>query len=160
MRSQSAMEYLMTYGWAILIIAIALMALYAMGLFSPKTLVSTSCVFPADFSCMNSQLLPNGNFSINLEQSTSSPINITAIGCNSDTAIYNMLGFNPNITLQIGSNVSLPQSSSQVLQCFSNGTVFTGSPGDVFHGYVIINYTDIETGFPHTVTGTVIEKMT
>jgi hypothetical protein len=31
------MEYLMTYGWAILIIAIALAALYALGVFNPNT---------------------------------------------------------------------------------------------------------------------------
>ena len=37
-RSQSAMEYLMTYGWAILIIAVVLGAIYSLGLFSPATL--------------------------------------------------------------------------------------------------------------------------
>ncbi len=34
MKSQSAMEYLMTYGWAILIIAVALAVLFQMGVFS------------------------------------------------------------------------------------------------------------------------------
>ena len=38
MKLQSAMEYLMTYGWAILIIAIALGALYTLGIFNPSTL--------------------------------------------------------------------------------------------------------------------------
>ncbi len=33
-RSQSAMEYLMTYGWAILIIAVVLVALFQMGVFN------------------------------------------------------------------------------------------------------------------------------
>ena len=33
-RSQSAMEYLMTYGWAILIIAIVLVALFSLGIFN------------------------------------------------------------------------------------------------------------------------------
>ena len=37
LKSQSAMEYLMTYGWAILIIAIALSALFALGVFSPSS---------------------------------------------------------------------------------------------------------------------------
>ena len=35
LKSQSAMEYLMTYGWAILIIAIVLAALFSLGVFSP-----------------------------------------------------------------------------------------------------------------------------
>ena len=37
-KSQSAMEYLMTYGWAILIIAVVLGAIYSLGLFNPATL--------------------------------------------------------------------------------------------------------------------------
>lgn len=38
MRSQSAMEYLMTYGWAILIIAVVLGGLYSLGLFNGLSL--------------------------------------------------------------------------------------------------------------------------
>ena len=38
MRSQSAMEYLMTYGWAILIIAVVLGAIYSLGLFNGTSL--------------------------------------------------------------------------------------------------------------------------
>ena len=37
MKSQSAMEYLMTYGWAILVIAVVLAALYSLGIFNPST---------------------------------------------------------------------------------------------------------------------------
>ncbi|MDE1846336.1 MAG: LamG domain-containing protein [Candidatus Micrarchaeota archaeon] len=36
-KAQSAMEYLMTYGWAILIIAVVLGALYQLGVFNPST---------------------------------------------------------------------------------------------------------------------------
>ena len=38
LRSQSAMEYLMTYGWAILIIAVVLGALYYLGVFNTANL--------------------------------------------------------------------------------------------------------------------------
>lgn len=37
MKSQSAMEYLLTYGWAILIIAIVIAAFFELGLFNPYT---------------------------------------------------------------------------------------------------------------------------
>ena len=37
-RLQSAMEYLMTYGWAILIIAVVLGALFSLGIFNPAFL--------------------------------------------------------------------------------------------------------------------------
>jgi len=35
-KSQAAMEYLMTYGWAILIIALTLGVLYSLGIMNPK----------------------------------------------------------------------------------------------------------------------------
>lgn len=42
MRLQSAMEYLMTYGWAILIIAVVLGAIYSLGLFNGTSLAPRS----------------------------------------------------------------------------------------------------------------------
>jgi len=50
-RGQVAMEFLMTYGWAILIILIAVGALWMLGVFSPK--VSTNCSIDAPFSCQD-----------------------------------------------------------------------------------------------------------
>ncbi len=38
MKNQSAMEYLMTYGWAILVIAVVLAALFQLGVFNPSNL--------------------------------------------------------------------------------------------------------------------------
>ena len=38
-KSQAAMEYLMTYGWAILIIALALGVLYSLGIMNPKNFI-------------------------------------------------------------------------------------------------------------------------
>ena len=45
-RSQSALEYMMTYGWAILIIVIVAVILYSMGIFNPSSsITSTSSGF-------------------------------------------------------------------------------------------------------------------
>ena len=38
-KSQAAMEYLMTYGWAILIIALSLVVLYSLGITNPKNFI-------------------------------------------------------------------------------------------------------------------------
>lgn len=160
-KAQSAMEYLMTYGWAILIISVALVSLYALGLFNPASFAHTSCIFPADFSCLNSQLSTDGSFVINIEQSTQSPINVTAIGCNSNDSATHMVSFVSNqIYLQIGSNVSISGNSTTLLQCWDNGTVVNAKPGSLFNGYVIVNYTNVETGFPHTVSAIIIQKVT
>ena len=39
-KSQSALEYMMTYGWAILIIVIVAVILYSMGIFNPSSSVT------------------------------------------------------------------------------------------------------------------------
>jgi hypothetical protein len=44
-KGQTAMEYLMTYGWAILIIIVVVAALYAMGIFNIKGGVTCSPCF-------------------------------------------------------------------------------------------------------------------
>jgi len=50
-RGQAAMEFLMTYGWAILVVLIALGALFYLGVFSPK--VPNTCNIPAPFVCQD-----------------------------------------------------------------------------------------------------------
>ncbi len=52
-RLQSAMEYLMTYGWAILIIAVVLGALYSLGIFSSATFAPQGCIVQPGFECQN-----------------------------------------------------------------------------------------------------------
>lgn len=49
LRSQGAMEYLTTYGWAILIIIILIAALFAFGTFHSP--VGSSCETTPEFSC-------------------------------------------------------------------------------------------------------------
>ena len=51
-RLQSAMEYLMTYGWAILSIAVVLTILYYLGFFSSQP-IPTGCIAEPGFYCQN-----------------------------------------------------------------------------------------------------------
>ena len=48
-KAQAAMEFLMTYGWAILIVLIVLASLFFLGVFNPKT--TNTCLINAPFSC-------------------------------------------------------------------------------------------------------------
>ncbi|MGC8586815.1 MAG: hypothetical protein ACP5K9_00805 [Candidatus Micrarchaeia archaeon] len=51
LKAQSAMEYLMTYGWAILIIAVVLGALFSLGVFSGASLLGTTCIASSGYLC-------------------------------------------------------------------------------------------------------------
>ncbi len=50
-KAQSAMEYLMTYGWAILIIAIVLATLFELGIFNGTNTNVTTCLAKPGFAC-------------------------------------------------------------------------------------------------------------
>jgi len=52
-KAQSAMEYLMTYGWAILIIAVVLGALFSLGVFSSSSFLGTACIPQSGYLCSN-----------------------------------------------------------------------------------------------------------
>src|SRR3989338_3786003 len=50
-KGQAAMEFLMTYGWAILVVLVVIGALDFFGLLSPATLLPEKCTFPVSISC-------------------------------------------------------------------------------------------------------------
>lgn len=154
-KAQSAMEYLITYSWAIIIIGITLGALYALGLFNPNSFIQSQCIFPADFGCLSGFLDSNGVISLNIQQNTPAAINITVVACNAAGNPTNMTYVSPSNTpiyLPIGSNITVSAD------CYSNGTIYTSQPGQVFKGYFLINYTDQQSGFQHLFIGKVIEK--
>jgi len=55
--------------------------------------------------------------------------------------------------MPIGSNYTF------TLYCYSGNSIYTGKPGSLYNGYLIINYTSTTTGFPHIVTGQIIVKV-
>jgi hypothetical protein len=157
LKAQTAIEYLITYGWAILIMAVVLSALFFLGVFNPGIFAGQECLLPAGFSCSSFYLYPNGMLSLNLLQVTQSPINVTAIGCSTNQTILNMQApYNPpsnQIYMPIGSNYTF------TLFCYQGNSVYTGKIGSLFDGYLVINYTSTTTGFPHIITGQIIAKV-
>lgn len=155
MKLQSAVEYLVTYGWALVILAGVVGVFYALGFFNPGAFQSNQCIFPADFSCLYSQMTQTGNLLVTVEQASPSPINITAYGCNQNASVVNMVplvGAN-QIYLPIGSTVNITVS------CYTtNSVIFSGPVGSLYKGYMLINYTSSITAFPHTIVGQIVEK--
>ena len=50
-RGQAAMEFLMTYGWAILVVLVVIGALAYFGVLNPTNLLPEKCQLPAPFEC-------------------------------------------------------------------------------------------------------------
>ncbi|MCL4364820.1 hypothetical protein M1590_00635 [Candidatus Marsarchaeota archaeon] len=149
MKAQSAIEYLSTYGWAILIMSIVAVALFS--LINLNSVTPQECILPAGLSCNNEYLAQNGILQVNLFQATQYPIKVTAIGCTS----LQSLAYMQNIDNPPSNAVYMPISSNHTfyVQCYSNTTQFSGHIGSVYSGYLIINYTNAYTLFPTIVYG-------
>src|SRR3989304_2289991 len=52
-KSQAAMEFLMTYGWAILVVLVAIGALAYFGVLSPDNFLPERCTGPAGLDCLD-----------------------------------------------------------------------------------------------------------
>ena len=87
--AQSAMEYLMTYGWAIIVILVVLAALYTIGVFTPGANFGNSCGGNFKFSCGTLVLATNGSLSFVFGQNTGAIIYNLAFAC---TASKNSTG--------------------------------------------------------------------
>ena len=59
-KAQSALEYMMTYGWAILIIVIVAVILYSMGIFNPSSSITTTSIGFSPFTVSSTVCSPAG----------------------------------------------------------------------------------------------------
>ena len=65
-KSQAAMEYLMTYGWAILVVLIVFGALIFMGALRFMALVPEKCIAPSGFICESVSYGEDGSLTVAL----------------------------------------------------------------------------------------------
>ncbi|MCL5433890.1 MAG: hypothetical protein M1538_02855 [Candidatus Marsarchaeota archaeon] len=171
-RAQSAMEYLMTYGWAILIIAIVLAILFKLGVFSGASLTGTSCLGSPGFSCSNPVLSSTAGLSFSLGQSTGSELYNVLIACSgssgaagypADGTYWDTLSSGgaatPNNALPVtsapASTASLNLANGQSVTvsnviCYdSSNSPTTGyTIGQSFQGYIWLAYSTSSTGTP------------
>jgi hypothetical protein len=164
---QAAMEYLMTYGWAILIIALALGVLYSLGVLNPSRLKPVMCMLPAPFGCqVQSFSSSTGKLTITLAQGSGSTYTINGIAC-VDNALLGTTGipassywtpassliFTPSGTNPLASGSMVTVSN---IACYaSNGGVATGLPiGTSFGGTLVINYA-LPSGTPAYTSGAI-----
>ena len=136
-KSQSALEYMMTYGWAILIIVIVAGVLYSMGIFNPSSSASTtitgfSGLGVTQAACVNS--VNNQILELYVSNSVGYPVNVTKI---------NVTGSNGIVTSQ---NVSSILSAGQSGIFYVDGACNKSSSS--YSGSATITYTEPGQTFP------------
>ena len=142
-KAQAAMEYLMTYGWAIIIIIIVAAALYYLNVFSPPTtnVASGLTGFTVPTGGWNF-VGSSGLLTLQLRNAVGSNINITtATATISSQAVTNTTGS--------GITMSPNQLGTVTFPGFTTKTA--GTP---YQASLTVVYTNRDTGLAFTTTGT------
>ncbi|MEM3846376.1 MAG: YncE family protein [Candidatus Parvarchaeota archaeon] len=138
-RSQSALEYMMTYGWAILIIVIVAVVLYSMGIFSPSSFVSfTGVTGMAGLQPASALCASNGQLVVKLSDALGTTIQISSITANTSAGVSKT---------QSESAVISPGSTDE----FSIFGICPTTSGTSYTMTITAYYTEPNSAFPSVV---------
>lgn len=146
------MEYLMTYGWAILIIIIVVAVLFSLGVFNPSTYTQTTATGLSGFRVPAGgwQLSSGGTLTMQVENGVGATIDIQGTG----VRIGSTAG---SINHTWGSEVRLGPGQTVTLNLTGLGSRTSGT---AYSADINITYENVDTGLPGfistgTLTGTV-----
>ena len=143
-KAQAAMEFLMTYGWTILVVLVAIGVLAYFGVLSPDMFLPQKCSLPAGITCLDYEV---GSSRVNLvlqnnfgETMTINSVAVSAIDTNtcSDSESITLLNNEKAVFTLVGCN---------------NGNI-----GQKFDGSINVTYTK-ESGLQHLMQGTLRGKI-
>jgi hypothetical protein len=157
LKFQAAVDFLMSYGIALIIIIIAVSVIYKVGVLNP-TAAPVSCTPFPGFSCGLFAINSSGALTINIGQATGGPIIIHGVACSSaingttngpaygniyvtsNTAYYPYNAY-PQGALQNGIELYSGSSINLYANCYNSAGIASGKLGNAFIGYVWLNYT-------------------
>ncbi len=139
-KSQAALEFLMTYGWAILVVLVAVGALAYFGVLSPDKFLPAKCTLQSGIACID-------------HKATSTQVQVV---------IQNSLGYDlSSITVKAGSCGT--SSSPATLPNGEKGTyTITCTPaltGSKYNAQVNVSYTITDTGLSHNNVGQITTRI-
>ncbi len=161
-KQQAAVDFLVSYGVAILLVAISIYVVGRLGIFG-NSLAQPTCSTAASFSCGAFVFNANGLLTLTLTQALSSSVNVIGMACSSginvtgDAPAYGNVrilsyssapSFYPNAQLQNGLVMYGDQSETLQINCYGSGGISAQNLGQPYSGYVWLNYTS--TGLPAT----------
>ncbi len=141
-KGQAAMEFLMTYGWAILIALIAVGALYYLNV-KPKNVIQESCIIGSG-TC-DASLTKAGALNIVYTNGLGKTINITSVNVTGDATCSDSTVH----TVANGDKITLSLT----------GCTTSKAVGDIANLNVGMKYKDIDSGLIHPLTGQITVKV-
>ena len=134
-RGQAAMEFLMTYGWAILVVLAAIAALAYFGVLSPEKFLGDKCVPEPGLACISNKVEPT-QITLLIAQNKGKTIIVDSISVGSCSSTF-------NDTMISGTDKKFTIGGS----C-SNGDV-----KERFKGEIVVGYTEKEANISKTARG-------
>jgi len=160
-RGQAAMEFLMTYGWAILAAIIAIGVLAYFGVFNPSRLAGSAAVLNAPMNADAFNILDNdascpglGLDCINIDVTQNSGQTLNLDGAGADPAITLTSGGTGTCTATVAGITAWQSGQPQLLE-FDCGASSLFGNGDSIAGDVIITYRTTGSSIDQTSTGNV-----
>ena len=139
-KSQAAMEFLMTYGWAILVVLAAIAALAYFGVLSPEKFLPEKCILEPGLTCVSSKITSTET-TLFVANGLGRTITITSVTVGTCTGTFT-------------SQMSSGNTSSFVLSPCINGLA-----KDKFKGDITLKYTEKDTGLTKTAYGNIVTKI-
>src|SRR3989344_9344575 len=129
-KGQAAMEFLMTYGWALLVVLIAIGALAFFGVLNPSKFLPNSCSLAPGFAC--------NDFKAAGSTDTITLIVQNGLGDNLNTVSMVLNNSNPSCdgTFLGASSINDGGSSTYTLACGTDLTAGTKLKGDLQINYI------------------------
>ena len=155
------MEFLMNYGWAILVVLVAIGALAYFGVLSPDKFLPKKCQMPSGIGCTDFSVTPTG-VTLILRNGLGFDINTMTVavpGCTPPAAgTLDQVG---DATTDCAANLDCDLVAGCALsngdQCkYSKACTLTGSK---FDSDVTITYTNADSGLSHTSVGTIVSRV-
>lgn len=156
MRSQVALDFMVSYGVALLIIGIALYVVISTGILNPHAAPS-SCTPAPGFICDSYAMNTSGAFIVKLSQVTGATMKITGAACSSTVNSTNsnypkygnihILGYSSNPSAYpsnaMANGISMYSDGVSIIavNCYSSYGISKKPLGDSFVGYLWLNYT-------------------
>jgi len=136
---QAAMEFLMTYGWAILVVLAAIGALAYFGVLAPDKFLPEKCTLPPGLACLDSKIT-NSSVEFIIQNSLGRDITINSITIGNCTENY-------NLDFENGAEGNF------IIICE------TAATGSKFKEDLIIDYTNKDTGMQKISVGDMVGKV-
>jgi uncharacterized protein (UPF0333 family) len=156
-KGQAAMEFLMTYGWAILVVIAAIAALAYFGVLDPARLLPERCQFPAGMDCIDKASITSTSLTMALRNNLGFPATVSAAtgtagkGCTGTASVA--VGAS-NSTFVDLTNYTAYVANNEVykVQIVCSGL----QVGDKFDDdKITVTYTNSESGLQNNAVGSV-----